>query len=207
VTAVAEAIEKENQEDVFLVPTLWLGTSHEHVEFAGTLSLDVGTYTKLLTSLIESLIKHRFYKFFILGSHSANQAIHSVVLRELKVKHRNGQFVASSWCDGLEDCFVKHLTGPLKSLGHACEIETSLMLHLRPEQVHMDQASNEGLQPKPVIRNLISSFEEITEEGVWGHPLFATAEKGRLLFERAVGNLTQQIRALREGFVLTPPHV
>lgn len=68
---------------------------------------------------------------------------------------------------------------------HACEFETSLMLHLRPETVHMDlvcdsipQVPREFLNYAPVLK--------ISPCGVWGKPSLASAEKGEQLYHLIV---------------------
>ena len=44
VTAVAEGVEQRLPQQVLLLPTLWLGASHHHLRFGGTLSADVDTH-------------------------------------------------------------------------------------------------------------------------------------------------------------------
>ena len=91
------------------------------------------------------------------------------------------------------------------SVDHACEAETSLMLHLRPDLVRMELAGGgpEGEETR------FSAFPEGVAAGppkagftgAEGSPEAATAEKGRLIFERClnqmVGHVSDEVRGGR----------
>jgi creatinine amidohydrolase len=100
----------------------------------------------------------------------------------------------------------KAFTGesPMESpaLSHACEYETSLMLHLYPERVRLDQARRARRPPS----NRYVPWEEdepyrgvtvfkktqyISSNGSSGEPQRGTAAKGEKLFEQAVTALSQ----------------
>ncbi len=72
---------------------------------------------------------------------------------------------------------------------HACEAETSLMLHLHPKKVDMDKAVDEEIE---TLEHEINTLKK-TKSGVWGSPTKATAEKGRLVFERMVDSFSEFI--------------
>ena len=60
VTAVAEGVERRLPERVLLLPTLWLGASHHHLRFGGTLSAGVDTHVDVLCDLAESVLNDGF---------------------------------------------------------------------------------------------------------------------------------------------------
>jgi creatinine amidohydrolase len=84
---------------------------------------------------------------------------------------------------------------------HGGHSETSLMLHLRPELVHLELAGcrvPEGLREfdligfgKPVSFGWTS--DDFGPDGYIGDPTGATAEHGKLLFELAVARLAAVI--------------
>jgi len=88
----------------------------------------------------------------------------------------------------------------LGGVGHACEMETSLMLHLHPDRVRMELARRDGPKhtspyrkadmqyAKPVYA--VNEFHEISESGVVGHPDLATVEKGQRFFDAIVRDVT-----------------
>ena len=53
-------------------PLLWLGNSHHHLDFAGTLSAAPRTYLDLLRDLIDNLVGHGFRRIVLLNGHGGN---------------------------------------------------------------------------------------------------------------------------------------
>src|SRR5579884_1293036 len=131
VTAVAEAAERALPSDVLLCPTLWLGASGHHLAFPGSLTNSFGGYGQAIDSVIESLIRHQFTKFFVLNGHGGNTEPNGVALRSLKMAHPNLTFGHAGYFDFCATTIADILDGPTKEMRHACEAETSLMLYLR----------------------------------------------------------------------------
>ena len=82
--------------------------------------------------------------------------------------------------------------------GHACELETSLYLHLAPERVQMDKALDDDTpQGKYIYVDLAGSgpvkmmdwWGRWSETGIIGEATIATEAKGRTLFESFVENM------------------
>jgi creatinine amidohydrolase len=82
----------------------------------------------------------------------------------------------------------------LGGMSHACELETSLMLFLRPELVRMELAVKDIAQPASRFcwRDLLRGSRGVamadltrhaSRTGVVGDPTLATAEKGKQCFE------------------------
>jgi creatinine amidohydrolase len=92
-------------------------------------------------------------------------------------------------------------------MAHACEFETSLMLHLRPESVRGERIAREIPEPR-YTGERFDLFEcggvtahwkthELSRSGVMGAPDLASAEKGRRLFEACADGLAGVIEELR----------
>jgi creatinine amidohydrolase len=91
---------------------------------------------------------------------------------------------------------------PAGGLGHACEFETSLVMHLEEALVRRDRIQAEYPPAIPgwfgidltygggPVR-LGTRFEDITRRGVVGDPTLASADKGRRFFDAAVTRLEQ----------------
>jgi creatinine amidohydrolase len=155
-----------------------------------------------LTAVVESLIPHGFYRFFVLNGHGGNDAPNEISLRMCKARHRNCQFGHIAYYRLLTTEYESMMKGPLRGMDHASEAETSLVMHLRPELVRTELLRNDGLSPEPAMRGMIHFFDEATEDGSFGYSTYATAETGRALFETAVELVTRQINILAEGYVL-----
>ena len=188
---------------IVLTPTLWLGASAHHLKFAGSLSNSFAGYQAAIRSIAESLIPHAFTKFFILNGHGGNNDPNSIVSRELKLAYPTATFGHCGYYEYVADEIGPLLDGPLKKMAHACEAEASLVMHLAPHLVRLDRLRDDGLSSEPAIRGLCHHFDEMTEEGSYGYATFATPEKGRLIFDAAVLAVTDEMRSLAEGYVLT----
>src|SRR2546426_1087592 len=83
----------------------------------------------------------------------------------------------------------KILCLPTLGLGHACEMETSIMLYLHPNRVKQRLAKRDGPKYTDPYRKAdmqyarpiyyVNEFHEISKTGTVGHPDLATAEKGK----------------------------
>ena len=68
--------------------------------------------------------------------------------------------------------------------GHADEGETSILLHLCPDLVHLDRAEVDYRSPpRAQIGYRPGAFDRATETGAFGDPTLATADKGRAILE------------------------
>jgi creatinine amidohydrolase len=202
VTAVAEAVEQRLGEAVLLTPTLWLGASAHHLPFAGTLSADFSGYQSAIASIVESLLPHGFHKFYVLNGHGGNDEPNGISLRTLKAKYPDVTLGQASYYGFARDAVAANLRGPRKTLSHACEAETSLVMHIRPDLVRIDKLRDDGLSPEPPAPGVIHNFDEISEQGSIGYATLAAAETGRLIFEAAVEGTTLTIQTIAEGYVL-----
>ncbi len=198
-TAIAGAIERKLNSRVLLLPTLWPGLSTHHMHFQGTMDVPQMVYIQLITELGRSMASMGAKKVFILNGHGGNDTPLRAALRELKTAVPETRFVfASYWtlaAKTLRDVRESEMGG----MGHACEMETSVMLHLHPERVHLERAVRGGppyTDPyrkadmqlgRPVF--FVNEFHEVTQSGVVGHPDLATAEKGKRFFDGIVADV------------------
>ncbi len=202
-TAVAEGIEKALPDQVLLTPALWLGASGHHMEFAGTLNASFPAYQGALESVVSSLIHHGFRRVYVVNGHGGNTAPNQVALRALRAQFPQCQMGEAGWFEFIPaPVWNEVLEGPLKTIKHACEAETSVMLHLHPHLVRTELTGSDGLTSSPPVPGMVWRFDEMTEMGSWGYSKFGTAEKGKRLFNEAVSGGVSAMKALSEGVVL-----
>jgi creatinine amidohydrolase len=192
---------------VLFLPTQSVGLSPEHARFAGTLTLRADTVIRLWTELAESVAQTGIKKLVLLNSHGGNVGLLDVVARDLRA--RLGMLVYSvSWFnlplvseagESVSDRFSTHE----QRFGiHAGEVETSMMLALRPEQVDMTQAQNfhSSSQDRAEKFSILGDgrsaklgwqMQDYNPQGAVGNAAAATADKGRALLGAAGCGLAQ----------------
>ncbi len=195
VTAVAEAVE--GRTELLLTPTLWLGCSAHHLGFAGSLTASFAGYGMALEAVVRSLVPHGFRRFYVLNGHGGNASPNDVALRGLKAEFPNLALGGASYYGFARAAVADAMEGPQRELRHADEAEASLMLHVAPELVRLALAYDDGLLPEPPVAGLLEPFDAITERGAFGYPSFATAEKGRRIFEAAIEGVVAELEAFR----------
>lgn len=199
-TKVAEEVEAKLSEKVLLVPSLWLGASTHHLGFAGSLSNSFAGYGDALKQVVLSLHRHGFWKFFVVNGHGGNTSSNDIALRELLAENPELLLGHAGYFSFISDV-ASHMEGPAKSIQHACEAETSLMLAAHPELVRMDKAVDDGL--KSPVPGMVHFFDTVTERGALGYPTLATADKGEALLDQAISGLAAAIETLYSGYQLT----
>jgi creatinine amidohydrolase len=197
ITAIATGIEQRLPHCTLLLPTLWTGHSTHHMAFPGTMDVPQMPYIQLLTHLGESIAAMGAQKVFLVNGHGGNDVPLRAACRELKTRCPQTRFVyASYWTLAAKTIGDIRESEP-GGLGHACEMETSIMLHLHPQHVRMELAKRDGpahsdvyrkadmQHPRPVF--FVNEFHEVARSGVVGHPDLATAEKGVRFLDGIVG--------------------
>ena len=140
-----------------------------------------------------------FKKLVLFNSHGGNTDMANLISRDLRIDFGLQVFVfdwwfTDFWADGLKGLKESGMYGVF----HACELETSLMLAARPDLVYMDKAVDEdpadcfkGDKYVTVFGPVNAGWKtnDVTKSGVIGAPTFATAEKGKKLFDYACKKL------------------
>ena len=77
---------------------------------------------------------------------------------------------------------------------HGDEVDTSIMLHLAPELVHMELAED-YMMSREELRRYRRGWLKVPKNspGSIGRPLLATAAKGQALYERIRSRISERI--------------
>lgn len=202
---LVKRIERELADEIVLAPVQWLGHSPHHTRF-GCVSLDLRPYMEMVIGMCRSLAAMGARRILLLNGHGGNDVPCRAAMRELKSElGRDGPAIAfaSYWTLAAAD-FAKIRSSPRGGMGHACEMETSIMLVLRPELVATNDAVDDGtfgrgpyqvldmLQPQPYY--MVREFDELSASGTLGMPSHASAEKGEEFLAAAVAACIRFIR-------------
>jgi len=194
---VAARVEAALPETVLLLPMQWLGSSHHHMKFPGTISVPSDLYIEMVCHICESILAAGFRRIFLQISHGGNEVPCQEVLYRLMLKHRERDdfWIASAGYWSITDDALRIPEMATERITHACEYETSMVLALRADLVDMTQATARTLWlesnyyfPDLTTRrgskvNISLPFEQMTSTGAIGSPELATTAKGQRLFE------------------------
>jgi creatinine amidohydrolase len=198
VTAVAEGVEQRLPQSVLLLPTQWLGASSHHLRFGATLSAEVDTHIDMLCDLLRPLLDDGYSRLLVLNGHGGNIDTMHIALRRLQTTYPERQVSAASYWELAEPELAALAQGPRKTMGHACEFETSMVLALRPELVRRDQIRDDPPPSEPALRGLFlpEDMKQRTDHGAAGYPERASADKGRAMLQAAIGRAVEVVEAL-----------
>lgn len=204
---------------VLFLPPQQLGLSTEHRSYPGTLTLSPSTLIALWTELGECVARAGIKKLLLLNGHGGNVSPMDIVARELR--QRCGLLVYSSSWFGLPlpDAVSGLFSAQEHRFGiHGGEIETSMMLHLAPQTVHMEEArdwrstSQDRAAAHAILGNGRSAkmgwaIEDYHPAGAVGNAAAATAANGRAVVQaagQALAHLLSELHALPLSTLGTP---
>jgi creatinine amidohydrolase len=201
-TSVAhEAAERlvADERPCVVTSPVWSGLSEHHMALGATLSVDFDAFLALLRGVVGSLARHGFRRVLLLNSHGGNIAALRTVVETLAKEHPQLRLVtATHW--HLAADLVAPVLETQRSVRHAGEAETSLVMALRPELVD-ESAVADAACPDPRDAGDTrddgayrwESFAAKTPSGVLGDPRAASAEKGRRLLDLLAGRLAERL--------------
>ena len=183
---VVRRVSAAMKDQILFAPLMWLGNSHHHMDFPGTLSASPRVYLDLLNDLTDNLIAHGFRRIVFLNGHGGNTTPGKQAIFEVRQRHRARHdlllLFATYWDSAKPNEGRSDLVQ--SQMGHACEWETSMILKLAPHLVK-DITKLEtvpfGFAFEPAYRGWIT--KDRSAPGHIGSPQAATADKGEYLFQ------------------------
>ena len=203
-----EHIDKAMSKDLLILPPVEVCCSAHHMSFPGTLSVRHETLQRYVTDIVESVLHHGFWKFVIFNSHGGNLAIGEVMLETFGHRWPDARFFLFTWWKlAAKDLRDIQESGP-GGVGHACEFETSLLLHADPRSVRTDVIENPNnpatfpwAQGDMLIAAKASFARNMAQisggSGVVGRPDLASAEKGERITDAVVSSLVPMLADVR----------
>ena len=195
---------------VLFLPTQSVGFSPEHTRFAGTLSLKAETILRLWTEVAESVAATGVKKLVLLNSHGGQVGLLDVVARDMRTRLDMLVYSVNSFnlplLDDQGGSVADQFSAHEHRFGiHAGELETSMMLALKPEQVDMARAQNfhstsqDRAEQFSILGNGRSAklgwqMQDYNPHGAVGNAAAATAQKGHALLG-AMGRSLAQLLA------------
>jgi creatinine amidohydrolase len=197
-------------DDRFLaLPLQAVGKSNEHAGFPGTLTLSAETLIRLWTEIGESVYRAGVRKLVFFNSHGGQPQVVDIVARDLRVRHGMFVVLANWFALGMPDGLFperEHAFGI-----HGGSVETSLMLHFRPDLVRRDLARDfrstaEDMAARHQLLNAHGKVsygwmtQDLNPEGACGNALDADAPRGKAI----AGHVARRFATLLEEVAATP---
>jgi len=181
-------------------PLQWLGNSHHHMDFPGTVSCSPRVYLDLLSDFVDNMIAHGFRRIFMLNGHGGNDVPGKQAMFEIRQKYRQRNdlllLFSTYWSLGCQP----HQSFPgmvQQEMGHACEWETSMMLRIAPHLVR-EYRNAPAVEPgdafRPASRAWITGDRSTL--GHIGWPQHASSEKGEHLLSEFSKDVVRMIERL-----------
>jgi creatinine amidohydrolase len=197
--------------DLLVLPVIPFGLDEHHMDFPGTIAIDIETTIAYLAQTAISVARHGFTHILIVNGHGSNHAICDLAARKCVLA--TGAICASTTVNAavdpslVADVLNAERKGGAGSVGHACEYETAMMLHLHPERVQMDKARRDIGQlklkyfnwdhPEPSAYAWQDWWSRFSAEGICGDAAAATPEFGKRMFEVTVERFVEMAREFR----------
>jgi len=203
VQAVADGVEAALLDRVLMLPAIWIGSSHHHSDFPGTISLPPELYTSFVKEIVRSVLRAGFRRLFFLNGHGGNEIPVSQALAALVAESDQADSahlaIASWWSVGRDALSPQKLNLTTPGISHACEVETSMMLAIRPDLVKPELA----VEPDPVLNTEWFNFEyggkvsvfrryhRLTGPGNMGAAKAGTKEKGEAMLQGVIADVVK----------------
>lgn len=184
VAEVAAKMLRRRRLDVVVAPAIAYGSSGEHQDFAGTVSIGTPVLELVLIELVRSMSNWAGRVVFVNGHGGNLTAIRRAVAQLL--------------AEGHDVAWVPCATEEVDL--HAGRTETSLMLHLKPWEVRLDraQAGNTGSLKELLPLMIKGGVKAVSINGVLGDPHGATADEGRELLDSMAWFVLRDVLQLQE---------
>jgi creatinine amidohydrolase len=194
--------------DIRILPVQAVGKSNEHLHAPGTLTLTAPTLIAAWTELGLSIARAGVRKLIVVNSHGGNEEIMGIVTRELRVREKM-LAVKTSWQRFGRPAGMYSDLEERQGI-HGGDVETSLMLHFRPDLVDMGKAENfvsnvaRAEKEFSLLRHTgTHAFawmaRDLNPHGVVGEAALATAEKGRLTAEHQADGFITLLKDVRKA--------
>lgn len=214
-TIIIDAIAKGTANKVptrsFTMPVMPYGVSTHRSSFPATMNAGGRAFEDFWLAIVDVLVQRGFDRFYLMSGHGGNSSFLVNIVKYAGERHRR-IFCATAWLHTSGKigaaALEKYRTSPIGGMGHACELETSFLLHLRPDLCHMERVVDEmdfvsspdyymdWIEGGSLVAN--PPWDDDTKTGAYGAGSHGTAEKGRLWLEAAIEEKAAHVEEIHE---------
>ncbi|MBI3158000.1 MAG: creatininase family protein [Chloroflexi bacterium] len=211
IDAIARGAAKAAPAEAIALPPMPYGVSTHRRSFAATLNCGGRAFEDFWGGILDTLVGRGYDRFYFISGHGGNCSFLTTVVKYAGERHPH-IFAATTWLylngpagvAALEELRQSKIGG----MGHAGELETSLMLHLAPDLTWMDRVVDETefiatpayymdwVEGGALVAN--PPWEDDTATGSYGAGSLGTAEKGRLWLAAAIEEKIDHVRQIHD---------
>lgn len=214
-TLIIDAIAKGTANSIAnlcsTLPVMPYGVSTHRSSFCGTLNTGGRVFEDFWLDIIRVLVSRGFDRFYFINGHGGNGSFLVNIIKYAGEKFRRiFCATASLYLSGPDGSAIieKYRESKIGGMGHACELETSIILHLRPDLVHMERVRDDTdfittpsyymdwMEGGALIAN--PPWDDDTIHGAYGSGSLGTAEKGKIWLEAAIAEKITHINEINE---------
>jgi creatinine amidohydrolase len=211
IDSIAKGVIAQVPTRSFALPVMPFGVSTHRSSFAATLNAGGRAFEDFWVAVIDVLAARGFDRFYFMSGHGGNSSFLVNVVKYAGERHRRifcaTAFLHTSGAIGAA-ALEKYRTSKIGGMGHAGELETSYMLHLRPDQCHMERVVDETdfistpdyymdwIEGGSLVAN--PPWDDDSKTGAYGAGSHASAEKGRLWLEAAIEEKIDHVEQIHE---------
>jgi len=193
------------------MPVMPYGVSTHRSSFAATMNAGGRAFEDFWVAVIDVLVSRGFDRFYLMSGHGGNMSFLVNIVKYAGERHRRifcaTAFLHTSGSIGAE-ALKKYRTSAIGGMGHAGELETAYMLHLRPDLCHMERVVDETdfvatpdyymdwIEGGSLVAN--PPWDDDTKTGAYGAGSHGTAEKGQLWLEAAIEEKADHVKQIHE---------
>jgi creatinine amidohydrolase len=211
IEAIAKGIVNQVPTRSYALPAMPYGVSTHRSAFAATLNAGGRAFEDFWLAAIDVLVQRNFDRFYFMSGHGGNVSFLVTIVKYAGEHHRR-IFCATSWLHTSGkiggEAINKYRTSKIGGMGHAGELETSFMLHLRPDLCNMERVVDETdfistpdyymdwIEGGSLVAN--PPWDDDTATGAYGAGSHGTAEKGRIWLEAAIQEKVDHVEQIHE---------
>jgi creatinine amidohydrolase len=214
IEAIGRGTAQAIPEQALSLPVFPYGVSTHRRSFPGTFNVGGRAFEDFWLAVVDTLVGRGFTRFYLMSGHGGNSSFLVNVVKYAGEKYPQifcaTAFLYLSEPQGVAALEARRQSG-LGGMGHACELETSLILHLRPDLVHLERAVDETdfittpnyymdwIEGGALTAN--PPWEDDTRTGAYGAGSLGTAEKGKYWLEAAIAEKVEHVAEIHEQYL------
>ncbi len=211
IDAIGQGTARAVPELAVTLPPFPYGASTHRPSFAGTLNVGGRAFEDFWLAVVDALVGRGFRLMYLMSGHGGNCSFLVNVVKYAGERYRR-IFCATAWLHTnghiAGPALMAHRRSGRGGMGHAGELETSMILALRPDLVHMERVVDETdfvatesyymdwIEGGALVAN--PPWDDDTATGAYGAGSLATAEHGRLWLSAAITEKAAHVHEIHE---------